>query len=157
MVTAEASGGRGGGEVDGSPIRRVLLLLVLLGMVGLILELALLEHIESVAQWIPFAVLGLGLVAWALVAWRPAFATLRFFQATMVLFIATGLLGLFLHFRGNTQFELEEDPSLHGVLLVWRALRGATPALAPGALIQLGLLGLVFAYGHPALRRGAES
>ena len=33
------------------------------------------------------------------------------------------------------------DPALHGLDLFWSALRGATPALAPGAMAQLGLIG----------------
>ena len=32
-----------------------------------------------------------------------------------------------------------------------RELRGATPALAPGAMVQLGLLGLAFTFRHPVL------
>jgi hypothetical protein len=28
---------------------------------------------------------------------------------------------------------------------------GATPALSPGAVVLLGLLGLALTYGHPAL------
>jgi hypothetical protein len=61
------------------------------------------------------------------------------------------LVGLYLHYRGNVEFALERDPSLSGARLLWKALRGATPALAPGALSQLGLLGLLYTYGHPAL------
>ena len=39
------------------PLRRILLALVLLGAVGLLVELALLEHFDSVTQWIPLALL----------------------------------------------------------------------------------------------------
>ncbi len=35
------------------------------------------------------------------------------------------------------------DDAADGLVLLWRSLRGATPALAPGALAQLGLLGLI--------------
>ena len=69
----------------------------------------------------------------------------------MWLFVVIGLLGLFFHFKGNLQFATERDPSLSGFSLIWKALRGATPALAPGALSQLGLLGLLYGYRHPAL------
>jgi hypothetical protein len=65
--------------------------------------------------------------------------------------VVAGLVGLVLHFRGNLEFEREDDPSLRGLRLIWKALRGATPTLAPGALAQLGLLGLVWAHRHPAL------
>jgi len=58
-----------------------------------------------------------------------------------------------LHYRGNVEFERERDPSLSGLALVWEALRGATPSLAPGAMAQLGLLGLAITWRHPAARR----
>ncbi|HVE80040.1 MAG TPA: hypothetical protein VNA89_14335 [Gemmatimonadaceae bacterium] len=135
-------------------MRRLLLALVLFTNVGLIVELALLEHTESATQWIPFAVLAAGLAASAAVALRPGPGTLRAFQSVMASFVVAGALGLYLHFRGNVEFELETDPAAHGLGLVWRALTGATPTLAPGAMTQLGLLGLTFAWRHPAFARG---
>jgi hypothetical protein len=69
----------------------------------------------------------------------------------MLGFLLVGALGVFLHLRGNVEFALERDPSLSGVRLLWKALRGASPALAPGALAQLGLLGLLYGYKHPAV------
>jgi hypothetical protein len=65
--------------------------------------------------------------------------------------VVVGVLGLYYHYHGNVEFALERNPSLRGTGLIWKALRGATPALAPGALAQLGLLGLLFCYRHPAL------
>jgi len=41
-------------------------------------------------------------------------------------------------------------PSLGGSELYMKALMGATPLLAPGTMIQLGLVGLAFAFRHPA-------
>jgi hypothetical protein len=138
-----------------SSIRRIILALVLLGIVGLVPELLLLKHTESLTQFIPFAVLGVGLASSALVWFRPTCRALRAFQGVMLLFIAVGLLGLYLHFRGNVEFEQEQNPSLHGAALLWQALRGGIPTLAPGAMTQLGLLGLAFAYRHPLLGSGA--
>ena len=135
-----------------STIRRIILALVLLGIVGLVPELLLLKHTESVTQFIPFVVLGVGLVSSILTWARPTRGALRFFQGVMLLFIAVGVLGLYFHFRGNVEFEQEQDPSLHGAGLLWQALWGGIPTLAPGAMTQLGLLGLVFAYRHPLLR-----
>lgn len=138
-----------------STIRRILLALVLLGILGLTLELFLLEHTESATQLIPFAVLGAGLMGGMAVAMRPSARSMRLFQLVMLLFIASGLLGLYLHLRGNVGFERETDPSARGLDLVWRSLRGGVPLLAPAAMAQLGLLGLVFAFRHPLLRTGA--
>jgi hypothetical protein len=138
-------------------IRRLLLVLVLFGSIGLALELVLLEHFESVWQWIPLGVLATGLASGILVALRPTHWSIRVFQVVMMLFIVTALLGLYLHYDGNVEFEREMDDSARGIDLFWRSLRGATPALAPGAMAQVGLLGLILAYRHPGLRREISS
>ena len=138
---------------DGSVLRRLLLALVALTALGLIVELVLLEHTESLWQWLPFGVLAAGLANVAVVARRPSPRALRALQGVMALFVVVGALGVLLHYQGNVEFELERDPSARGLTLLWRSLTGATPALAPGALAQLGLLGLAYTYRHPALRR----
>ena len=133
-------------------MRRVLLALVVVSTVGLLVELLLLEHYESPWQWTPLVLLGVVLAVAAIVAIHATPTNIRVFQGCMVLCIIAGILGLWLHYRGNVEFELERDSSLHGLALFWEALRGATPSLAPGAMTQLGLLGLAFAHHHPALR-----
>lgn len=141
-------GGEGGGG-----LRRLLVAVVLVGIVGLAAELVLLEHVESVWQWVPLVALALGFVAGAALLARPAGATVRAFQGAMALFAVAGAIGLYLHYAGNVEFEREMDAELRGFALVWEALRGATPALAPGSLAHLGLIGLAITYRHPALRR----
>jgi hypothetical protein len=139
---------------DPGLLRRLLLALMLLGMLGLMAELLLLEHFEDVWQWVPLVSLAIGFLL-ALAVWkRPGPATLRAFRAMSAVFVAAGALGMYLHLDGNVEFERESDASIRGLPLLWEALQGATPALAPGALAQLGLLGLALAYRHPALRRG---
>lgn len=138
-------------------LRQLMLVLVLIGIVGLEIELALLKHAESASQWIPHIVLLIGLAGTLTVALRPSHATLRVFQALMVMFVVVGLVGTYMHYRGNVEFALERDPALSGTRLAWKSLRGATPALAPGALSQLGLLGLIYTYGHPALHKQGAS
>ena len=93
------------------------------------------------------------MIATAAVYFRPRRGVLKTFQMLMVLYLLIGLLGVYLHYRGNVEFALERYPTLGGLQLIWKALRGATPALAPGALAQLGLLGLLYTYRHPALDR----
>ena len=65
--------------------------------------------------------------------------------------LSSGVLGLYLHYRGNVEFELEMYSSLRGFELFWEALKGATPALAPAAMAHLGLVGLAYSYHHPLL------
>lgn len=134
-----------------SGLRGALLLVVALGSVGLIVELLLLEHLEEWTQWIPLVVLGVCLALCVLLAVRPRAALVRLFRWFMGVTIATGVIGVWLHFAGNRAFEMEMDASRHGWLLVWQSLRGATPALAPGAMVQLGLTGMLFTWRHPAL------
>jgi hypothetical protein len=136
-------------------LRQLLLAVILLGIVGLQVELALLRHAESVTQWIPHVALMIGLLSTLAVYVRPVVPTLRAFQGVMLIFLIVGALGVYLHFKGNVEFALERTPSLSGTGLIWKALRGATPALAPGALAQLGLLGLLYTYRHPALGGGS--
>ena len=131
-------------------LRQLLLALVFIGIVGLEVELALLRHAESFTQWIPHVALMIGLLSTVAVYFRPGRPTLKCFQLVMLAFLVVGALGVFYHLKGNVEFALERDPSLTGVGLLWKALRGASPALAPGALPQLGLLGLLYGYKHPA-------
>ena len=133
-------------------LRQMILALVFLGIIGLIAELLLQKHFESVTQIIPLASLGAGLATTIIVARNQTHATIRAFRIMMVVFVFAGLLGLVLHFKGNVEWALERNPELGGVKLVWKALTGATPALAPGALAQLGLLGLAWSYRNPARR-----
>jgi hypothetical protein len=138
-------------------VRRLLIGLVLLGTLGLIAELLLMEHFDGWQMWIPLVVLALGLAVSGVAALRPTGSMVRIFQALMGMFVLTGLLGLWLHYRGNEAFELEIAPATSGFALVWKAMRGAVPTLAPGALVQLGLLGLIWGYDHPATRARATT
>lgn len=138
----------------GSRIRRLLFALVALGILGLTAELVLLEHYEEWQQWLPLAGLGVGLLALVGVIVRPARTTVRLFRVIMIVFLVLGTIGVYLHLAGNIEFELEMAPDLRGGALLWKALRGATPALAPGALAQVGLLGLIATMRHPAAHAG---
>ena len=140
-------------ERDGGAIilRRGIMLIFVLGSVGLGAELLLLGHFEEWRQLVPLVLLGCGLAAGRLI-FRGA-ALLRLFRVTMLAFVAGGLLGCWFHLSANMEFELELYPTLAGLELLSGALAGALPALAPGALLQLGLVGLLYTYRHPALDR----
>ena len=64
----------------------------------------------------------------------------------MLLFVLSGLVGIYLHLRANIEFELEMYPSLAGVELVREAFTGALPTIAPATMTHLGLLGLASTY-----------
>lgn len=134
-----------------SLLRRGLLVLLVIGAVGLIGELVLLEHYEDRPQFIPFGllVLTLSVTAWHWV--DGGRRSLRAFQAVMMLLIIAGPVGMYLHVTGNYAMEHEFDPSLLGLDLWLAVIHGEAPLLAPGTLVQFGLLGLLYAYKHPAL------
>lgn len=132
-------------------IRKLLLATLAAGLVGTLTELLLLGHFESLQQWIPLALLGIGIVTVAWHAARPSALTVRALQVAMALFVAAGVLGVGLHYDGNVEFELEITPAMAGFELVRKALTGATPVMAPGAMAMLGLVGLAHAYRHPCI------
>jgi hypothetical protein len=132
-------------------LRRLLLGVILFGLAGTATDLLLLGHYEDAWQVIPLVVAGLGALACvALVAGRSAplpAATLRLFQGIMLLLVASGVAGMVLHYRANMEFKLEMDPSLSGWALFSSVVRAkAPPALAPGTMVLLGLLGLVSSF-----------
>ena len=131
-------------------LRRLLLALVLFGALGLLAELLLLEHWEAGFQRAPLILLGLtALGSLALLA-RPERRMLRAFQAVMVIAVLSGVAGTAFHFGSNVQLEREIGPDRPGGEIFRAAVGGGTPTLAPGAMIQLGLLGLLATYRHPA-------
>jgi hypothetical protein len=137
-------------------LRRALLAVLVLGIVGTQGELLLLKHYEDVWQYAPLILNGVALlvVGWHLVSKNRV--SVRVLQGTMALFLLAGATGLFLHYRGNVEWELERTPGLAGFELFKMAMTGATPALAPGTMVQLGLIGLLYAYRHPLLGAGAS-
>jgi hypothetical protein len=135
--------------------RRILLIILFLGTAGISLELWLMAHTEDVYQQIPlFLAIG-GVISMLAVSWKPSLGTVRLFQAVMALFLLSGAVGMWLHFQVNMEFQLEMDPALSGMALYRKAiLAKSPPALAPGAMIQLGLIGLAYTFRHPALDSG---
>jgi hypothetical protein len=138
--------------------RRLGLALLLFGIAGATTELVLLEHMEDLLQWTPLVLLALGLLVGVSVAVRPTRAVVTSLRALMAVYLLAGALGVYLHVKSNVEFELEMRPSMAGFELVMESLKGAMPALAPGTMVQLGLLGLLVCFRHPALSApGAES
>jgi hypothetical protein len=134
--------------------RRWALGLLLLGLVGVALELVLLEHFEGAWQWTPLVLLGVGVPVAGALAMRPTRAAVRTLQVLMLACVLAGGLGVVLHLRSNIEFERELRPSIAGRALNVETLNGAIPALAPGAMAQLGLLGLLICYRHPLIHPG---
>lgn len=129
-----------------------MLALVAFGLIGLATELTFLEHYEELWMAIPFVaiVAALGAVSW--LALSPSPAAVRLTRVVMALFAAVGALGVVLHYQGSLEFQVDMDPTATASQLFWKVMHmKAPPTLAPGAMIQLGLLGLLLTYHHPAL------
>lgn len=133
------------------PTSRLLGALLCFGALGLTADLLLEEHYDSPWQFAPLALLVAAFVVTAAALRRvPGRTGRRVLRLVMASCVAAGALGVWLHYDGNTEFERERDPAIGGVALFREAVTGATPVLAPGALAQLGLLGLLFASTLPA-------
>ena len=132
-------------------LRRALFVVLGGGYVGISAELLLTGHYEDVLQLVPLAISVVSLVALAWYGAGGRAGSLRMLRAMMYLSLASGGIGAILHYRGNTEFELERAPDLSGFALFREAMTGATPALAPGTMILLGAIGLLATYRHPAL------
>src|SRR5690349_16614830 len=129
--------------------RRALLAILAFGLVGIEVELFLLKHTDGFWQLVPVVLVGVTLL---IVAWtwlQPGPASLGTLRLVMGVFLITGIVGVVQHFTGNIGYEKESNPGLAGAELYKAAAMGSTPLLAPGVMLQLGLIGLLYTYKHP--------
>lgn len=135
-------------------IRRFILALFALGLLGISAELIVLRHYEDSWQLVPLFLLGLAL---AIVVWHlfeKGGAPILALRMIAGFFVIAGVTGIILHYRANLEFQLDMDSSQHGWPLFLKVIHAqAPPALAPGAMAQLGLLGWLYTFRHPAVFR----
>jgi len=138
-------------------IRNVILGILAFGVTGILAELLLLEHTDGRWQILPVALLAAAafVIAWNILD-RQSTAGIRLLKAVMLALVVCGAVGVVLHYKGNVEFELERNANRSGLALFWEAMKGATPSLAPGTMIQLGLMGLAYSWRHPAGRKRSE-
>jgi hypothetical protein len=138
-------------------LRRLILALFAFGLLGLGVELLAIGHYEDAWQIVPLGIIAATLVVVLIHSAAGGRRGLVVLQVLLVLLIAAGGIGIFLHYQANVSFQREMDPALTGWALLTKVLHAiAPPALAPGVMAQLGLLGLIYTYKHPA-RRGDVS
>ena len=136
-------------------IRRLLLALLAIGLSGMLTELVLLKHYEEGWQILPLFLIALSLVVVLAQSISGTRTTLRLMRIMMTLLIVAGVIGVVLHYLGNLEFQVDMDPTLSQWELFKKVIRAkAPPALAPGAMVQLGLLGLIYSYRHPSVLIG---
>jgi hypothetical protein len=138
-------------------LRKILLVLLVLGLAGVGAELVALAHYEDSWQLTPLVLIGLSflVVGWHVV--DGSAATVRMFRLVMLLLILSGGTGIVLHYRGNLEFQLEMDPSQSRWALFTKVIQAhSPPALAPGVMAQLGLLGLAYTFRHPGRKQAGS-
>jgi hypothetical protein len=93
-------------------LERALFYLVIFGFAGLLPELLLLEHFGEPTQFIPLGliVLAVGSTIWFSKSRRGA--ARKTYLTSMWMTILSGPVGIFLHLRGNYEFEREMDASV---------------------------------------------
>ena len=135
-------------------LRRWILGVLALGLVGTVIELLLLEHYERPLQFVPLVLIAAAVAA---IVWhlkRRDAASLRALQIVMGLFVVSGFVGIGAHFYGSAEFQLEIDPAIRPWDLLMKVIHAqAPPLLAPGMMLQLGLIGLAYAYSDASYRR----
>jgi len=133
-------------------LRKWLMAVLAVALAGTLVELLLLAHYEDPWQFVPLALIvaALGTISWHTV--RPSARVVRGIQVVMTLCVVAGVAGVVFHLRGAAEFQREIDPSMPTRELLSKALRAQSPpALAPGVMSQMGLIGLIAVYRDPAL------
>ena len=143
------------GSADTVRMLRLWILGVLvLGLLGTVVELVLLSHYEQPVQLVPVVLLVLALIVLAWHVMGHSAASLRVLMGLMILFVLAGFAGFAAHFYGSAEFQLDLEPSLSTWELLEKVMRAkAPPLLAPGMMMQLGLLGLAYVFSDKRYRR----
>jgi hypothetical protein len=143
-------------------LRRGLILLAVLGVVGTAAELAAERHWETAVQLIPWFTLGIIAVGVVLLLVRPRPATIWAVRVITIVVFASAAFGVFEHVNANfnagpLDFRYSARWATMSTAARWRTAMtggvGPSPPLAPAILAQAALcLGLA-TLSHPALSR----
>jgi hypothetical protein len=144
-----------GDHIEG--LRLWILGVLLLGLLGTVTELMLLSHYEQPLQLVPVVLIALAIVALVWQWLMRDMASLNVMLVVMALSVVAGFVGVIAHFEGSAEFQRDLDPSMGTWELLEKILRAkAPPLLAPGMMIQLGLLGLAYGLSDARYRERAK-
>ncbi len=136
-------------------VRFWLLCIIVIGLLGTVTELVLLKHYEQPLQYVPLVLIGalFGVLGWHGLARNGA--SLQAMKIVCGLFVVSGFLGMSAHFHGSAEFQRELNPTIGLWDLMEKILHAqAPPLLAPGMMLQLGLLGLAYVLSDAKFRNG---
>jgi hypothetical protein len=143
----DAGGPKLGADSVVERLRLWVLGVLMLGLIGTVTELILLEHYEQALQFVPLVLIVLGVLVLAWHMLQPGTGSLRVLQIVMALFVLAGFAGMLAHFNGSAEYQLELNPDMSNWELLEKILHAkAPPLLAPGMMLWMGLLGLAYAY-----------
>ncbi len=152
-------------RVDPTPqlLRRGLLGLATLTILGIAVELYTERHWTQPMQLIAWAALALTALAIALLIGQPSAGRVRAAQIVAAVVVISAAVGVWQHIQANYDagpLDRRYGQTWEGMSAMsrwWLAARkgvGPSPPLAPGALAQAGLCVLLATMRHPALRAG---
>ena len=121
-------------------LRRAMLAVAALMAAGTLGELVLTEHTGGAVQWVPFVLLVTMAAAIAAAALAPGRSTRLALRIVSGLLVVGSAFGVWEHLEHNYAFEAEIRPDSPGSTLVFEAIFGASPLLAPGVVGVIGLL-----------------
>lgn len=125
-------------------LKQITLLSLLFLVSGILIELYLLGHYEDRSQLIPVLITGASLILVIVVSFRKTVFTLGLFKAALILAGLSGVYGTYLHLQANFEFEQDMTPTAGTLELLTKSLSGALPALAPGSMIVLAMIGYLY-------------
>ena len=141
------------GAVHVEALRDWVLAILVLGLAGTVIELILLGHYEQPLQLVPVVLILASAPALAWHVMRRDSASLYALMTIMALFVRAGFVGFLAHFYGSAEFQLDLDRSMSTWNLLLKVMRAkAPPLLAPGMMMQLGLLGLAYVFSDAHYR-----
>jgi hypothetical protein len=137
-------------------LRKWILAVLVLGLLGTVVELVLLEHYEQGLQLVPLVLIALAMAGLVWHLMRGDAASLNTLMVVMILFVLASIVGVVAHFHGSAEFQLDLDPSIGTWELIEKVTHAkAPPLLAPGMMMQLGLLGLAYVFSDIRYRARA--
>lgn len=142
-------------------LRRGILALAALGVVGTSVELVFLRHWTEATQLIVWPAMLLLAVGVLIVARRPTPERIRWARRLAGVVLVIAILGVLIHVHANLEAApLDGDyeatwSTLPTLQQWWLAITGGVgpaPTLAPGALAEIAFALLLATVAHPALR-----
>ncbi len=140
-------------------LRRAVLALGGLSIVGIALELLIERHWGTAVRYVPWVALAISAFALYRLVRRPTPGTLRMVRIVAIAVLCAGTVGVALHINENySAAPLDQKYSLIWDTMseparLWAAFTksvGPAPTFAPAALAEVALLLLIGTIGHPA-------